>query len=79
LVVRELRTLPKAQVPVDAFRQAGVPVALGADDPLIFRTRLVGQYETLRGIHGFDDQTLTDFARQAVRASAAPPQVHAGC
>jgi adenosine deaminase len=64
-----------AQVPVTAFQQAGVPVALGADDPLIFGTRLVGQYEILRGIHGFDDQTLTDLARQAVCASAAPAQV----
>lgn len=64
-----------AQVPVDAFRRAGVPVALGADDPLIFGTRLVGQYEILRGIHGFNDQTLTDLARQAVYASAAPAQL----
>ncbi|HEX6404939.1 MAG TPA: adenosine deaminase [Pseudonocardiaceae bacterium] len=64
-----------AQVPVDAFQRAGVPVALGADDPLIFGTRLVGQYEILRGIHGFDDQALTDLARQAVCASAAPAQV----
>ncbi|MBV8997103.1 MAG: adenosine deaminase, partial [Pseudonocardiales bacterium] len=64
-----------AQVPVDAFLRAGVPVALGADDPLIFGTRLVGQYEILRGIHGFDDRALTDLARQAVCASAAPAQV----
>jgi adenosine deaminase len=64
-----------AQVPIDAFRRAGVPVALGADDPLIFGTRLVGQYEILRGIHGFDDQTLAVFARQAVSASTASAEV----
>jgi adenosine deaminase len=64
-----------AQVPIDAFRRAGVPVALGADDPLIFGTRLVGQYEILRGIHGFDDQTLAAFARQAVSASTASAEV----
>ena len=64
-----------AQVPVNAFQRAGVPVALGADDPLIFGTRLVGQYEILRGIHGFDDQALTDLARHAVRASTAPTEV----
>jgi adenosine deaminase len=64
-----------AQIPIDAFRRSGVPVALGADDPLIFGTRLTGQYEILRGIHGFDDRTLADLARQAVSASTAPVEV----
>lgn len=64
-----------AQVPVNAFQRAGIPVALGADDPLIFGTRLVGQYEILRGVHRFDDQALTDLARHAVRASTAPTEV----
>lgn len=71
-----LGVLPSlAQVPVAAFQQAGVPVALGADDPLIFGTRLVGQYEILRGVHGLDDQALADLARQAVCAATAPTQV----
>lgn len=64
-----------AQVPIDAFKQAGVAVALGADDPLIFGTRLAGQYEIVRDVHGFDDQALTDLARQSVRASTAPAAV----
>jgi adenosine deaminase len=64
-----------AQVPVIPFQQAGVPVALGADDPLIFGTRLVGQYQILREIHGLNDQTLADLARQSVRASTAPAGV----
>ncbi|MGH3671984.1 MAG: adenosine deaminase [Pseudonocardiaceae bacterium] len=64
-----------AQVPVPAFQQVGVPVALGADDPLIFGTRLVGQYEILRGVHGLDDQALADLARQSVRAATAPTEV----
>jgi adenosine deaminase len=64
-----------AQVPIDAFKRAGVAVALGADDPLIFGTRLAGQYEILRGIHGFDDQALSDLARQAVHASTAPTEI----
>lgn len=64
-----------AQVPIDAFKRAGVAVALGADDPLIFGTRLAGQYEILRGVHGFDDQALSDLARQAVRASTAPTEI----
>jgi adenosine deaminase len=64
-----------AQVPVIPFQQAGVPVALGADDPLIFGTRLVGQYQILREIHGLNDQTLADLARQSVHASTAPAGV----
>ncbi|MGH3600220.1 MAG: adenosine deaminase, partial [Pseudonocardiaceae bacterium] len=58
-----------AQVPVTEFQRAGVPVALGADDPLIFGTRLVGQYQILREIHGLNDQALADLARQSVHAS----------
>ncbi|MBV9059467.1 MAG: adenosine deaminase [Pseudonocardiales bacterium] len=63
------------QLPVAAFRQAGIPVALAADDPLIFGTRLVGQYEILRAVHGLDDQALAGLARQAVGASTAPLEV----
>lgn len=63
------------QVPVPTFQQAGVPVALGADDPLIFGTRLVGQYEILRDVHGLNDQDLAELARQSVRASTAPAEV----
>jgi adenosine deaminase len=64
-----------AQVPITAFQRAGVPVALGADDPLIFGTRLVGQYEILREVHGLNDQALAELARQSVRAAIAPLEV----
>jgi adenosine deaminase len=50
-------------------------VALGADDPLIFGTRLVGQYEIPRDVHGLNDQALANFASQSVRASTAPAEV----
>jgi adenosine deaminase len=64
-----------AQIPVTTFQQAGVPVALAADDPLIFGTRLVGQYEILRDVHGLNDQALADLARQSVRVATAPAEV----
>ncbi|MGH3779371.1 MAG: adenosine deaminase [Pseudonocardiaceae bacterium] len=64
-----------AQVPVTVFQRAGVPVALGADDQLIFGTRLIGQYEILRDVHGLNDQALADLASQSVRASTAPTEV----
>lgn len=63
------------EVPVTVFARAGVSVALGADDPLIVGTRLVGQYEILRAVQGLDDEALADLARQSVRASTAPAEV----
>ena len=61
-----------ADVPVRALVDAGVRVALAADDPLLFGSRLTAQYETARDVHGFDDQGLADLARSAVNASLAP-------
>ncbi len=64
-----------ARIPVIAFQRAGVPVVLGADDPLIFGTRLAGQYDIVREAHGLCDAALADLARHSVRASAAPAEV----
>lgn len=51
-----------------------MPMALGADDPLLFGSRLAAQYEIARHHHGFTDQELAELARQSIRASAAPEQ-----
>jgi adenosine deaminase len=64
-----------AAVPLDRLREAGVPVALGADDPLLFGSRLLAQYELARSVHGIDDAGLADLARDSVRASCAPADV----
>ena len=61
-----------ADVPVRALFDAGVPVALGADDPLLFGSRLTDQYEIAREVHGFDDAALAELARMSVEASCAP-------
>jgi adenosine deaminase len=60
-------------VPVRALLAAGVPVALGADDPLLFGSRLVAQYALARDAYGADDQALAQLATTSLRASAAPP------
>ncbi|MHC0431597.1 adenosine deaminase [Streptomyces sp. O3] len=62
-------------VPLRTLYDAGVPMALGADDPLLFGSRLAAQYEIARTRHGFDDAELAELARQSVRASAAPADV----
>ncbi|WP_263729887.1 adenosine deaminase [Cellulomonas sp. SG140] len=60
-----------ADVPLRALAQAGAQVALGADDPLLFRSRLVEQYRTAREVHGFTDTELAQLARGSILASRA--------
>ncbi|GHG76309.1 adenosine deaminase [Streptomyces griseocarneus] len=62
-------------VPLRTLFEAGVPIALGADDPLLFGSRLAAQYEFAREHHGFTDTELAELARQSVRGSAAPDAV----
>ncbi|MFD9339054.1 adenosine deaminase [Streptomyces sp. NPDC060028] len=62
-------------VPLRTLFDAGVPMALGADDPLLFGSRLAAQYEIARRHHGFTDAELAELARQSVRGSAAPADV----
>jgi adenosine deaminase len=64
-------------VPLRTLFDAGVPMALGADDPLLFGSRLAAQYEIARNVHGFTDEELAELARQSVRASRAPEEAKA--
>lgn len=50
------------------LRAAGVPVAIGADDPLLFRADLLANYAVL----GASDVEAADLARCSVQASTAP-------
>jgi adenosine deaminase len=59
-------------VPLRRIFEAGVPIALGADDPLLFGSRLARQYELARDVHGFTDAELAELARCSIRGSAAP-------
>ncbi|MGH3802856.1 MAG: adenosine deaminase, partial [Pseudonocardiaceae bacterium] len=63
------------QLPITPLLDAGIPVAIGADDPLLFGTRLAGQYEILRDILGLGDDELAVLARYSITASAAPTAV----
>jgi adenosine deaminase len=62
-------------VPLPELLAAGATVALGADDPLLFGSRLAGQYATMRAAHDLDDATLAELARMSFRASRAPEDV----
>ncbi|MBC2932735.1 adenosine deaminase [Nocardioides sp. zg-1228] len=62
-------------VPLPQLLAAGATVALGADDPLLFGSRLAGQYATMRAAHELDDATLARLAEMSFEASRAPSDV----
>ncbi|GAA4683718.1 adenosine deaminase [Nocardioides nanhaiensis] len=66
-----------SSVPLPTLLEAGATVALGADDPLLFGSRLTAQYATMRAAHDLDDVQLAELARMSVRASRAPSDVRA--
>jgi adenosine deaminase len=61
-----------SSVPLPTLLEAGATVALGADDPLLFGSRLAAQYATMRAAHMLSDVQLADLAAMSVRASRAP-------
>ena len=66
-----------SDVPLRDLVDAGAVVALGADDPLLFRSRLVDQYTIAREVHGFSDEELAALARSSIHASRASSTVKA--
>jgi adenosine deaminase len=59
-------------VPVPTLTEAGVCVALGADDPLLFGSQLADQYAAMRTAHGLGDEALAALATMSLQASRAP-------
>lgn len=62
------------EVPVQRLRAAGLEVALGADDPLVFRSGLLDQYAAYAPL---GPAVLADLAASSIRASCAPDDVRA--
>ena len=65
-------------VPLPELMAAGATIALGADDPLLFGSRLGAQYATMRAAHELTDAQLADLARSSIEASRAGDTVKAG-
>ena len=63
-----------SSVPLPELMAAGATIALGADDPLLFGSRLNGQYATMRAAHELTDAQLAELARSSFRASCAPEE-----
>jgi len=62
-------------VPVRILVEAGADVALGADDPLLFGSRLAGQYAVLRAAQELTDTELATLARMSLQRSCAPDDI----
>jgi len=63
------------EVPIRTLLAAGADVALGADDPLLFGSRLAGQYAVLRAAQELSDTELATLARMSLRRSCAPDDI----
>jgi adenosine deaminase len=61
--------------PLPALLAAGVGCSLGADDPLMFGTGLLEEYETARRELGFTDHQLAALARTSIQTSGAPASI----
>ncbi len=58
--------------PLPQLLAAGVACSVNADDPLLFGTSILGEYQLCRDELGLSDPQLADVARSSLRASAAP-------
>jgi adenosine deaminase len=58
-----------------ALVAAGIPCSINADDPLLFKTGLLDEYELARREFGFDDGALARIATTSIDASGAPTDV----
>jgi adenosine deaminase len=65
-------------VPLPELMAAGARIALGAEDPLLFGSRLAAQYSTMRAAHELSDAQLADLARSSISASRADDATRAG-
>jgi adenosine deaminase len=65
-------------VPLPELMAAGARIALGADDPLLFGSRLAAQYSTMRAAHELTDEQLAALARSSIVSSRADDATKAG-
>ena len=59
--------------PLPRLLEAGVPVVLGSDDPPMFNTTLLEEYQRVRDHFGLTASQLRALAQASIEASFAPP------
>jgi len=63
-----------AQHPVRRYFDQGLMLTLNSDDPAMFRTSLVEEYQLVQDTFGFSDEHLRELARNSFEASFLPPE-----
>jgi aminodeoxyfutalosine deaminase len=63
-----------AQHPVRRYFDQGLMLSLNSDDPAMFRTSLVEEYQLVQEGFGFSDEHLRELARNSFEASFLPPE-----
>jgi len=72
-IVLDVSVVPSLREhPLPALLAAGVRCTVNADDPLLFGTDLLTEYQRCREQLGLTDAQLADVARTSLEASAAP-------
>ena len=63
-----------AQHPVRSYFDQGLMLTLNSDDPAMFRTSLVEEYQLVQETFGFSNEHLRELARNSFEASFLPPE-----
>jgi len=63
-----------AQHPVRRYFDQGLMLTLNTDDPAMFRTSLVNEYQLAQDAFGFSDDHMRELARNSFEASFLPPE-----
>ncbi len=63
-----------AQHPVRRYFDQGLMLTLATDDPAMFHTSLVNEYQLVQQAFGFSDEHIRELARNAFEASFLPAQ-----
>nr|WP_042186316.1 adenosine deaminase [Kibdelosporangium sp. MJ126-NF4]CEL17201.1 Adenosine deaminase [Kibdelosporangium sp. MJ126-NF4]CTQ91569.1 Adenosine deaminase (EC 3.5.4.4) [Kibdelosporangium sp. MJ126-NF4] len=62
-------------LPIGDLLDAGVPIALGSDDPLLFGAGVTAQYTIARDVIGLPDKELAAIATHSIMVSAAADDI----
>jgi aminodeoxyfutalosine deaminase len=63
-----------AQHPVRRYFDQGLMITLNSDDPAMFQTSLVSEYQFVQDAFGFNDEHLRELARNSFEASFLPAE-----
>ena len=73
-----LRVCPSVKEhPLPKLLEAGIPVTINSDDPLLFGPNVLDEYKLCREVLGLTDEQLATSARCSFEHSCAPAELRA--